>query len=197
MIVLQNLPDDPFSFFESWFLDAVRGDILEPNSFTLATVGNDLKPSQRVVLLKSYDEQGFLFFTNVDTKKVRHINQNNFVSAHFKWLELDRQVRIEGIVKSIKISELIKLIINRNSGFRKGEWISIKGEAKNFRRTVEAKFDEMRLNLNGLKNIFMQEIKCYIIEPVYFEFWQGCVDKFYESVEYFFTEGSWHSNINS
>lgn len=197
MIVLQNLPDNPFSFFESWFLDAVRGDILEPNSFTLATVGNDLKPSQRVVLLKSYDEHGFLFFTNVDTKKVRHINQNNFVSAHFKWLELDRQVRIEGIVKSIKISELIKLIINRNSGFRKGEWISIRGGAKNFRRRVEAKFDEMLLNLNGLKNIFMQEIKCYIIEPVYFEFWQGCVDKFYESVEYFFTEGSWHSKINS
>lgn len=197
MIVLQNLPDNPFSLFESWFLDAVRGDILEPNSFTLATVGNDLKPSQRVVLLKSYDEEGFLFFTNVDTKKVRHINQNNFVSAHFKWLELDRQVRIEGIVKSIKISELIKLIFNRNSGFRKGEWISIKGEGKNFRRAVEAKFDDMRLNLSGLKNIFIQEIKCYIIEPVYFEFWQGCVDKFYESVEYFFSKESWYLKVNT
>ncbi|UOD34852.1 pyridoxal 5'-phosphate synthase [Deferribacteraceae bacterium V6Fe1] len=197
MANLQNLPDSPFSLFESWFLDAVSNKILEPNSFTLATVGNNLRPSQRVVLLKSYDEQGFLFFTNVDTKKVRQINENSFVSAHFAWLELERQVRIEGIVKSMPMTELIKNFFKRGSGLKKGEWISVKSDIITFRRVVESKFDDMRLNINGIKNIFMQDIRCYVIEPVYFEFWQGCVDKFYESVEYFSDGESWNSKINS
>jgi len=193
MIIFNN----PFSLFESWFLDAVNKNILEPNSFTLATVGNDLKPSQRVVLLKSYDEQGFLFFTNADTKKVRHINENAFVSAHFAWLQLERQVKIEGVVKSVSMTELIKNFLKKDSGLKKGDWISVKSDIITFRRVVESKLDNLRLNLNGIKNILKQDIRCYVIKPKYFEFWQGCVDKFYESVEYFLNEGSWDSKINS
>lgn len=196
MSILQNLPGSPFTQFENWFLEAVDNNILEPNSFTLATVGKDLRPSQRIVLLKSYDDQGFLFFTNTDTKKVRQINENSFVSAHFAWLKLERQVRVEGIVKSISTTELIKTFFKRDSGLKKGDWISVKSDIVTFRRIVESKFDNLRFNLNGFKNISMQDIRCYVIEPVYFEFWQGCVDKFYESVEYVFDGENWNLKIN-
>jgi pyridoxamine 5'-phosphate oxidase len=96
-----ELDENPFMQFEKWFNEAMDEKLIEPNAFTLATVGLDMKPSQRVVLLKMYDKNGFVFFSNYKSKKGLQIEQNKYVSAHFSWLGLERQVRIEGSIEKI------------------------------------------------------------------------------------------------
>lgn len=95
----EDLEETPFKQFEKWFSQALEAELIEPNAFTLSTVGTDLKPTQRTVLLKMYDDKGFVFFSNYKSKKSQHIDENPNVSAHFAWLGLERQVRIEGRIE--------------------------------------------------------------------------------------------------
>ena len=91
----EDLNSNPIKQFELWFNQAIEAKLIEPNAMSLATVGNDQMPSIRTVLLKSYDEEGFVFFSNYKSKKAEHIEQNPNVALHFAWLGLERQVKIE------------------------------------------------------------------------------------------------------
>ena len=88
----KDMLSNPYEQFELWFNQALEVKLIEPNAFTLATVGVDMKPSQRTVLLKRYDESGFVFFSNYGSKKSRQIAQNSFVAAHFAWLGLETYI---------------------------------------------------------------------------------------------------------
>ncbi len=118
------MEDNPFKQFEKWFNEALKAELIEPNAFTLATVGKDLKPSQRTVLLKMYDKEGFTFFSNYESKKAKQIDENSNISAHFAWLGLERQVRIEGIIKKISKTESLKYFLSRPKGSQLGAWVS-------------------------------------------------------------------------
>lgn len=189
-----DLLDSPFMQFEKWFNEAVDLQHIEPNAFTLATVGKDLKPSQRTVLLKMYDEKGFVFFSNYGSKKSLQIEENNNVSAHFAWLGLERQVRIEGTIEKISKSESLKYFLSRPKGSQIGAWVSHQSQVVNSRSLLEAKFDEIRKKFSQGEIPFPSFWGGYVIKPSYFEFWQGGHDRLHDRFVYTFEELSWKIN---
>ena len=108
---VKDLDKNPLKQFEIWFNDAINEQLLEPNAFSLATVGNDMMPSIRTVLLKIFDEKGFVFFTNYKSTKAKQIEENPKAAALFAWLELERQVKIEGSIEKIPIQNSFRAFI--------------------------------------------------------------------------------------
>ena len=165
-----DLDASPFKQFETWFNQAVAVDHLEPNAFTLATVGIDMKPSQRTVLLKMYDDKGFVFFSNYGSKKSVQIEQNSNISAHFAWLGLERQVRIEGTIEKISKTESLKYFLSRPKGSQLGAWVSHQSKVVNARSVLESKFEQIRQRFSQGEIPFPDFWGGYIIKPIYFEF---------------------------
>ncbi len=180
----EELNNNPFKQFEKWFNEAVEVNHLEPNAFTLSTVGKDLKPSQRTVLLKMYDENGFVFFSNYKSKKAKQIEENNFVSAHFAWLGLERQVRIEGVIEEISKKDSLKYFLSRPKGSQIGAWVSHQSEVITARSILEAKFDEIRKKFAKGEIPFPSFWGGYAIKPTFFEFWQGGHDRLHDRLTY-------------
>jgi len=176
----EDLLENPFKQFEKWFNEAVAVEHLEPNAMTLATVGKDMKPSQRTVLLKLYDEEGFIFFSNYGSKKSRQIEENPNVSVHFAWLGLERQVRIEGTIEKISKTESLKYFLSRPKGSQIGAWVSHQSRVVNSRSVLEAKFEEIRNKFSKGEIPFPSFWGGYIIKPTFFEFWQGGHDRLHD-----------------
>jgi len=188
----EDMLSNPFAQFELWFNHAVEAKLIEPNAFTLATVGSDLKPSQRTVLLKRYDEGGFVFFSNYGSKKSKQIQENSFVGAHFAWLGLERQLRIEGTIEEISKIESLKYFLSRPRGSQIGAWVSHQSEVVSSRSVLEQKFDQMRKRFASGEIPFPDKWGGYIIKPTLFEFWQGGRDRLHDRFEYILEEnGNW------
>lgn len=191
----EDLNTNPFGQFELWFNQAVEAKLIEPNAFTLATVGTDLKPSQRTVLLKRYDESGFVFFSNYGSKKSHQIAQNDSVAAHFAWLGLERQLRIEGNIEEISKTESLKYFLSRPRGSQIGAWISHQSEVVTSRNILEQKFDQIRKKFAKGEIPFPDKWGGYIIRPTLFEFWQGGKDRLHDRFEYTLQkDNSWDIN---
>jgi pyridoxamine 5'-phosphate oxidase len=191
----KDMLSNPFAQFELWFNQAVDAKLIEPNAFTLATVGIDLKPSQRIVLLKRYDENGFVFFSNYKSKKSRQIEENNFVAAHFAWLGLERQLRIEGAIEEISKTESLKYFLSRPRGSQIGAWVSHQSEVITSRSILEQKFDQIRKKFAKGEIPFPDKWGGYIIRPTLFEFWQGGKDRLHDRFEYTLeNNGNWNIN---
>lgn len=180
----QQMHSDPFVQFERWFDQAVGAGLIEPNAFTLATVGHDLRPSQRVVLLKRYDQQGFVFFSNYGSKKSKQIEENSQVAAHFSWLGLERQLRIEGEIEKISKAESLKYFLSRPRGSQIGAWVSHQSEVVSSRSILEEKFEQIRRRFSQGQIPIPDAWGGYIIKPVTFEFWQGGRDRLHDRFEY-------------
>ncbi|RXJ66422.1 pyridoxamine 5'-phosphate oxidase [Halarcobacter ebronensis] len=187
----EDLEKSPFKQFEKWFNEALKAELIEPNAFTLATVGKDLRPTQRTVLLKIYDEKGFTFFSNYGSKKSQQIDENPNVSAHFAWLGLERQVRIEGEIKKIPKGESLKYFLSRPRGSQIGAWVSHQSKVVNSRTVLETKFDEMRKKFAKGEIPFPSFWGGYQIIPKYFEFWQGGLNRLNDRFAYKQKDNSW------
>jgi pyridoxamine 5'-phosphate oxidase len=188
----EDLDANPFAQFELWFNQALEAKLIEPNAMTLATVGRDLKPSQRTVLLKRYDESGFVFFSNYGSKKSRQIEENSFVAAHFAWLGLERQLRIEGRIEKISKAESLKYFLSRPRGSQIGAWVSQQSEVISSRSILEAKFEQIRKRFAKGEIPIPDAWGGYIIKPTLFEFWQGGKDRLHDRFEYSLTKDkSW------
>ncbi|RXJ90859.1 pyridoxamine 5'-phosphate oxidase [Arcobacter sp. CECT 8983] len=180
----EDLEETPFKQFEKWFNQALEAELIEPNAFTLSTVGIDLKPTQRTVLLKMYDENGFVFFSNYKSKKSQHIDKNPNVSAHFAWLGLERQVRIEGKISKISKNASMKYFLSRPKGSQLGAWVSHQSKVVNSRSILESNFDEMRKKFSKGEIPFPSFWGGYQIVPTYFEFWQGGLNRLHDRFVY-------------
>ncbi|QKF81882.1 pyridoxamine 5'-phosphate oxidase [Halarcobacter ebronensis] len=187
----EDLEKSPFKQFEKWFNEALKAELIEPNAFTLATVGKDLRPTQRTVLLKIYDEKGFTFFSNYGSKKSQQIDENPNVSVHFAWLGLERQVRIEGEIKKIPKGESLKYFLSRPRGSQIGAWVSHQSKIVNSRTVLETKFDEMRKKFAKGEIPFPSFWGGYQIIPKYFEFWQGGLNRLHDRFAYKQKDNSW------
>ena len=115
---------DPLRQFEQWLHEAIRAELPEPNAMTLATVGSDLRPSTRVVLIKGYDERGIVWYTNYDSRKGRELAGNPYAALQFHWVELERVVRIEGRVEQVEAAESDAYYASRPLDSRIGAWAS-------------------------------------------------------------------------
>lgn len=180
----EDLKDNPLKQFEIWFNDALSAKLIEPNAFTLATVGDSKVPSIRVVLLKLYDENGFVFFSNYKSKKAKQIEENPNCAMHFAWLGLERQVKIEGSIEKISKQDSLKYFLSRPKGSQIGAWVSHQSEVISSRALLEAKFNEIKDKFVKGEVPFPSFWGGYLIKPTTFEFWQGGEDRLHDRFQY-------------
>ena len=181
---IKDLNPNPFIQFETWFNQALDAKLLEPNAFSLATVGVDMMPSIRTVLLKTFDEKGFVFFTNYKSTKAKQIEENPKAAALFTWLDLERQIKIEGNVERISTTDSLKYFLSRPKGSQIGAWVSHQSEIITSRSLLEQKFDEIKRKFLKGEVPFPSFWGGYAIKPIRIEFWQGGQDRLHDRFLY-------------
>ena len=189
---IKDLDLNPLKQFELWFNDAINEKLVEPNAFSLATVGHDMMPSIRTVLLKIFDEKGFVFFSNYKSTKAKQIEENPKAAALFAWLALERQVKIEGTIERIPTGDSLKYFLSRPKGSQLGAWVSHQSEVISSRSLLEQKFDEIKRKFLKGEVPFPSFWGGYAIKPTKIEFWQGGQDRLHDRFLYELeSNGTW------
>jgi pyridoxamine 5'-phosphate oxidase len=169
----KQLDTDPVKQFETWYGQTIDTGIYEPGAMTLATVDVDGQPWQRIVLLKLFDEKGFVFFTNYESRKAQQIAQNPKVALLFPWHSLGRQVKLTGEAEKISTAESLKYFTTRPRGSQIGAWASGQSQVINSRAILESMFDSMKHKYAN-KDIPLPPFwGGYRVKPKTFEFWQA------------------------
>jgi pyridoxamine 5'-phosphate oxidase len=191
-LIEDQVPNNPIELFKQWFEDAQSANISEPNAMTIATVNQDGKPSARIVLLKGYSEEGFIFYTNYDSRKGQNIAANPFVSIVFLWKEIERQVRIEG--KIIKLSEERSTAYYRSrpKGSQIGAWVSPQSKVIKDRFELEEKYEKFAHKYQEVDHLPKPpNWGGYIIQPTMIEFWQGRSSRLHDRLRYNSLKNNW------
>ncbi len=187
----EDLDDNALTQFERWFSEACEEVELEPNAMSLATVDDTGAPSSRTVLLKYFDETGFVFFTNFASRKSADIAVNDRVSMLFFWRELGRQIRIDGTAAKIPATESLKYFMTRPRGSQLGAWVSHQSSIITSRSLLEAKFDEIRRKFADKEVPLPSFWGGYRVMPTAIEFWQGRADRLHDRFLYTRADGGW------
>ena len=182
---------DPFVQFGEWMNDALAADIRDPNAMTLATVGEDGRPDARVVLLKYYGPDGFLFFTNYESKKARDLAANPYATLHFFWRQLDRQVSIRGTAQKTSREESEKYFLSRPVDSRVAAWASSQSRVIGSRSVLEERFRELKEKF-GDKVPRPDFWGGFRLAPDRFEFWQGRQNRLHDRLVYSQNGGTWN-----
>ena len=180
----RDLDPDPVAQFGLWINQAIAAGLPEPNTMTLATVGLDGGPIQRVVLLKIYDSRGFVFFTNYDGAKAEQIAANPHVSLHFLWEPLERQVSIRGIVEKSSAEESLAYFHRRPRGSQLGAWASPQSQVIPSREVLESNLAEVTRKFGDGEIPLPPFWGGYRVVPESFEFWQGGKDRLHDRFVY-------------
>jgi len=185
-----NAAKHPSQQFTTWLNQALEAEIPEANAMTLATVSSNLRPSTRVVLIKGYDEQGIVWFTNYDSRKGLELAGNPFAALQFHWVELERVVRIEGRVEKISEAESDTYYHSRPLASRIGAWASPQSQSIASREWLQQE-------LKTFADKFQQEPPRpphwggYRLVPDTWEFWQGGGARLHDRLQYSLTNGQW------
>jgi pyridoxamine 5'-phosphate oxidase len=187
-----DVDPDPIRQFLLWLQEAINANAHEPNAMTLATCTRDGVPSARIVLLKGIDERGLAFFTNYLSRKARELEENPRAAVVFYWPELERQVRIEGMIVRTSAEESEKYFSNRPTSARVGSAASIQSEPVPSREFLEKKFEEL-LSQHPDGNIPRPpHWGGYRLAPTKFEFWQGRPSRLHDRIEYLLEDQRWN-----
>lgn len=182
---------NPFEQFEIWFAEAIESEIFEPNAMVLATANNDGKPSARVVLLRGFDEEGFMFFTNYDSRKGLDLAENPQASLLFYWAEIERQVRLEGSVSKVKEEISDGYFASRPRESQIGAWVSPQSRVIENRKILERKFSELAAQWEGREISRPPNWGGFILRPEIFEFWQGRASRLHDRLLYIKNGANW------
>ena len=172
-LVRDELCSDPIKQFEQWYAQTVETDLAEPSAMSLATVDAQGQPWQRIVLLKLFDEKGFVFFTNYASRKAEQIAANSKVSLLFPWQALGRQVKVTGEAEKISTAESVKYFATRPRGSQIGAWASHQSQVIKSRAILEAMFDEMKHKFLDGDVPLPSFWGGYRVTPETIEFWQA------------------------
>ena len=174
------MSDDPFTLFDSWFAEAWESEPNDPDAMSLATVGTDGRPSSRMVLLKGHGPDGFVFYTNLDSRKGGELAANPVAALLFHWKSRRRQVRIEGAVSAVSDGEADSYFASRGRDSRIGAWASDQSRPLESRDLFEARFDEVRDRFEGEDVARPPRWSGFRVTPERIEFWQDRAHRLHE-----------------
>ena len=181
----KNASENPFTQFDNWFKEALNAEIPEPNAMVIATVDKEGFPSARVVLLKGFDEKGFIFYTNYNSQKGKELSEKPECALVFNWLELERQIRIEGIAEKLSAEESTAYFHKRPKKSQIGAWASPQSDIIETRDILED-------NLNNLNTKYVDSENLprpnywggFRIKATRIEFWQGRLSRLHDRLNY-------------
>lgn len=186
-----DVKSNPIEFFEQWFDEAIKSELIEPNAMILSTVSAECKPSSRALLLKKISPEGFIFFTNYESKKAEEIAKNKYVALNFVWHELERQVRIEGIAEKISAEESDSYFEIRPAKSKLGAWASPQSKVIPGRKYLEELMQNFEMQFTGAKIKRPNNWGGYIVKPLLVEFWQGRENRLHDRIQYTLRDGKW------
>lgn len=186
-----SVPSEPFSLFETWFSQAVESQIKDPNTMLLATSSTQNIPNIRAVLLKIFDEKGFVFFTNYNSVKAKEIEQNPNVALEFLWLDLERQVRVLGTCEKISTAESMAYFIKRSRGSQIGAWVSEQSSVISSRKLLQMQIEKMKEKFSKGSVPLPDFWGGYRVIPTQIEFWQGRESRLHDRILYTKEQNSW------
>ena len=188
----RDLDPNPIKQFNVWFAAAIKAGIHDANAMALATTTLDGKPSARIVLLKDFDERGFVFYTNYASEKGRQLEKNPRAALVLYWMEVERQIRIEGTVEKTLREESEQYFHTRPAGAQLGAWASRQSEVIDARRVLAARLEEMKQRFAKGEIPLPPHWGGYRLKPERIEFWQGRPDRLHDRFRYaLLADGSW------
>lgn len=186
-----TVPDEPFSLFETWFAQAIDAKIKDANTMILATSSDNNIPNIRAVLLKLFDEKGFVFFTNYHSTKAKEIGQNPNVALEFLWLDLERQIRIIGTCEKISTAESMSYFMKRSRGSQIGAWVSEQSSVISSRKMLQMQIEKMKEKFAKGSVPLPDFWGGYRVVPTQIEFWQGRESRLHDRILYSKIEDNW------
>ncbi|MFV0330297.1 MAG: pyridoxamine 5'-phosphate oxidase [Dysgonomonas sp.] len=187
----RDILSNPVEMFEQWFNEAIASEALEPNAMNLATATPEGHPSSRIVLLKQIKPEGFVFFTNYDSKKGQQLAVNKHCALNFVWHELERQVRIEGIVEKISEPDSDSYFEVRPAKSKLGAWASPQSKIIPNRVYLEKLMLDFESRFANKEILRPKNWGGYIVKPHLFEFWQGRSNRLHDRIQYLLKENNW------
>ncbi|WP_225738458.1 pyridoxamine 5'-phosphate oxidase [Pseudoalteromonas aurantia] len=188
----EMLADDPITQFEIWLQQAVDAEFSDPTAMVVATVDDTGQPSQRIVLLKHLDEQGFVFFTNTGSRKAQELQGNNKISLHFPWHAIERQVIVYGETKPLSTAAVAKYFLSRPEESQLAAWASQQSRPVSSRKVLMETFQAMKAKFSKGEIPLPDFWGGYCVEPTKIEFWQGGDHRLHDRFMYVKqSAGSW------
>lgn len=188
---LINSNKKPFDLFQEWFEQAKKSEINDPNAMNLATISPNGKPNSRIVLLKSFSDEGFVFYTNSNSKKGKAIENNSNVALNFHWKTLQKQIRIEGIAGQISKKEADEYYNSRPIGSRIGAWASLQSEELSSRSTLVKRVSEFETKFESQNIPRPSHWNGYLVTPNLIEFWQDMPFRLHDRLEFIKDNENW------
>lgn len=187
-----ELPEHPMALFETWLEQIRDAEVLtDPTAMSVATVDETGQPFQRIVLLKRFDNDGFVFFTNLASRKAEQIAHNAKVSLLFPWHALERQVAVTGVAEPLSTAEVLKYFITRPKESQIAAWVSKQSSKISARQALESKFAEMKAKFSQGEVPLPKFWGGYLVRPSSIEFWQGGEHRLHDRFLYTKEDNSW------
>ena len=184
VLTREMLDPDPYGQFERWFQETCNAGLSEPNAMTLATVGADGQPTLRTVLLKLFDRDGFVFYTNYGSRKAQQIAVNSRVALLFPWVKLARQVAVTGVAEKVSLAESARYFASRPHESQLGAWISQQSAVLSSRQLLLNELEKIKARFKEGEVPLPDFWGGYRVRPASIEFWQGQTSRLHDRFLY-------------